>query len=347
MGARDYQPEVTLKSLWAYEVALQQFSSVANPALIGPHSFEQLARATDNGVALPPVREFSLRDGAVMRARTYEGASRTHLVLVHGSACFGDQFHALATQVSKAGLARVTTLNLRGHGLDEGPRGHAVGSPRQLVKDIEDTVRALRAAHPEDKFLIGGHSAGGGLVLGFARSAAAELASGFVFLAPFLGLGSATNRPWFGGWMVKFHAWRIRLLSFLNVLGIRRFNHSTTVVEFNIEPSQDDRYVKSWSFNTVLAFGPGRWVPDAAPLPADTPVLLLAGAPDECFVQSKYAEAFARVAPHAEMPAVGPSGHFDLLVDPLTIEHLSGWLRRLANETDAVRPQPESGVSRR
>jgi non-heme chloroperoxidase len=90
--------------------------------------------------------------------------------------------------------------------------------------------------------------------------------------------------------------------------------------------SHDPRYAASWSFNTRLAFGPGRWLNKTMPIIDDKPVLVLAGERDECFVQPLYRDAFKLVAPHAEIPSVGAGGHWDLLTEPKAIEALGAWL---------------------
>ena len=40
---------------------------------------------------------------------------------------------------------------------------------------------------------------------------------------------------------------------------IERFNDAT-VVDFDIREAHDSRYTATWSYNTMLAFGPGRWL---------------------------------------------------------------------------------------
>jgi alpha-beta hydrolase superfamily lysophospholipase len=201
-----------------------------------------------------------------------------------------------------------------------------VTRPDQLVDDIAAFIAHVRQADEVDSVVLGGHSAGGGLVLGAARSRP-EAADAYLFLAPYLGLGGPASRPHFGGWV------RLRILPLLavaaaNLLGVARFN-DTTVLDFDPDAcARDGRYVPSWSFNTLLAFGPGRWMRHAAPIPEDRPVLVLAGAGDECFDYRSYRDAFDVVAPHAENPDVGPCGHWDLLVDLKAISLIGAWLAR-------------------
>jgi alpha-beta hydrolase superfamily lysophospholipase len=213
---------------------------------------------------------------------------------------------------------------VRGHGLSEGERGHAVSNARQIVADVSQFLAWLKAERPNDPIILVGHSAGGGVILGVSRTSASELVSGYIFLAPYLGLGSATVRPRFGGW-VTVRSWRFRAIVLLNLFGIKRFNDNT-VVEFNMDAClYDPRFVRSWSFNTALAFGPGPWVASAA-IAAEKPVLVLAGEADQCFVTQLYRYAFKVIAPHAVIHNVGPAGHWDLLVDPGTIAAVENWI---------------------
>jgi non-heme chloroperoxidase len=313
---------VSGKTLMAYARAVRDFTKAPFPKLPGA-SFD-LITAIDM-TELPRAQTFCAADGAHVGFRFYRAATSPRvLVLIHGAAGFGDQFHGMASRLAHNDLASVYTLNMRGHGLSGGERGHAVDYPGQLVDDVREFVAHLRIAMPEARIVLGGHSAGGGLALAVARTATDADLSGYVFLAPFLGLGSRVNKPHFGGWM-KLRGSVVRAVMWANALGIRRFNQST-VAEFSVGASGGDpRYVPTWSYNTLLAFGPGRWAKDAPPIATDKPVLLMAGADDDCFVQPLYREAFSAIAPHAEMPELR-GGHWDVMVSTAAVAALGEWL---------------------
>jgi non-heme chloroperoxidase len=317
-----YCPEIDWRALFTYERALREFT--ANTSVNLSYTAFAGLSAVD-AATLPTSRFFFARDGRKLGFRCYEADSGIQLVLIHGAGCFGDQLHQIAYRVAKTGRARAYTLNMRGHGLSEGERGHAVTSARQIVEDVSEFLALLKTERPNDPIILAGHSAGGGVALGISRTQAGDFLSGYIFLAPYLGLGSPTTRPRFGGW-VKVRGWTFRTLALLNLFGLKRFNNKT-VVEFDMDAClHDPRFVRSWSFNTTLAFGPGNWLANARPIPAEKPVLLLAGKSDQCFVQSLYRDAFEIIAPHADMPAVGSRGHWDLLVDLGTIAALEKWL---------------------
>jgi alpha-beta hydrolase superfamily lysophospholipase len=250
------------------------------------------------------------------------------VVLVHGSAGFGDQMGTIARRLAEANVASAYTLDMRGHGESDGRSGHAVGHAWQLIDDLGDFIAHVRDAHPAANLCLAGHSAGGGLVLGLARSEAARLVDSYLFLAPFLGLGCPVNRPYFGGW-VSLRCLKLRAITLANLFGIERFNDAT-VIDFDIREAADPRYTPTWSYNTMLAFGPGHWLPDAEPIAADKPALVLAGDKDDCFDATLYADAFAKVAPHAAVRSAGPIGHWDLLVSDEAVAEIAKWLSDIA-----------------
>jgi len=315
---------INWSSALSYERALRKLIAKPTPAL----TFRSFAGLSAIDAAdLPKVSFLSLSDDYRLGYRHYTGRSNVHVILVHGAGCFGDQLHTTARQIAQSNHANVYTLNLRGHGHSDGERGHAVDYHEQLVDDVAEFIAAVRARDSCAQIVLAGHSAGGGVVLAVSRETVRSELSGIVFLAPYVGLGSNTIRPHFGGW-VKVRPWAVRAIMLANLLGIKRYNHRT-IADFNVEAClHDRRFVRSWSFNTVQAFGPGRWLAKTTPIPPELPVLLITGAADECFDQSRYQAAFEILAPHAECPNVGASGHWGILVHPLALTAFTGWLDR-------------------
>jgi len=115
------------------------------------------------------------------------------------------------------------------------------------------------------------------------------------------------------------------------VLGITRFNN-TTVVSFDLTAcSNRQSYTPSWSFNTLLAMGPGCWTPHAKGIDGKKAILVVAGDRDECFFANAYPEAFQAIAPQAEVRTIENIGHWDVLVDPNVIAITIEWLSRVAS----------------
>ena len=314
------------RTLARYARAAHEFS--ATPAVsLSSSCFERIAAA--DLAALPPVQMFRMSDGADIAYRHYQvnGKPRVAVILLHGSAGHAGQLHGVAQAIVAANSAEVYSLDMRGHGASPGRRGHEVRHEDQLHTDICEFVGFVDRSAPSLPIVIGGHSAGGGLVLRFCRSPAGQRVAGCLLLAPYLGLGSATVRPLFGGW-VSLHVNRMQVLTFLNLLEISRFNE-TTVTRFNLGILADDpNYTPNWSFNTTMAFSPGLWWDEVPPIDRSIAVLSVCGDRDDCFFPEAYPPAFVIVAPHAELKMVAGCGHWDILVDSQVSNAVTEWLDR-------------------
>ncbi len=314
-------------TLLQYARAATEFTTTP-PVTLPRNSFARLSVMDTTGLPWPET--MTTTDGYALAFRHYVGHSeaRTIVVLIHGSAGYGAQLHLLARAIAESGQGHVYTLDMRGHGFSRGKPGHVASHAEQMGDDIAEFIGFVGARAPDARIVLGGHSAGGGLVLRFSRSAAGQKVAAYFFLAPYLGLGSPTIRPLFGGW-AKVQANRLRALSLANVLGITRFNDAT-VVSFDLSACPNrETYTPSWSFNTLLAMGPGRWAPDALGIDHTKPVLVVSGDRDECFYPEAYVEAFAILAPQAEVRTIPDSGHWDILVDPKAVNLAVDWLSRL------------------
>jgi alpha-beta hydrolase superfamily lysophospholipase len=273
---------------------------------------------------LPRQRWFVAADGGQIAWRSYDSSGAAHLVLIHGSACFGDQFDRLARDIAAAGLAQVHTLDMRGHGASD----QAGGCPDRFALDIGEFVAALRRDGGQLPVVLGGHSAGGGLVLNALAGGFVPAAAGALLFAPFLGIASPTVRPLFGGWLKRVRLLRLAGAVLANLAGVTRWNR-LTVAEFNPEASLHDlRYAREWSFATVAGFGPGPAAQDRVRLAA-LPVMLIAGDRDECFRAELYPREIARLAPAADCIVLPGLGHWDVLTDRAALDACAQWLGKL------------------
>jgi non-heme chloroperoxidase len=323
----------TWRTLLQYARAASEFTSI--PAMSLPASSFDRLMETDQ-TYLPEVQMFKLADAGNMAFRHYALQEKNvpAVVLVHGSAGHSGQLHCLARAITDRGLGEAYTLDLRGHGSSPGRRGHAVRHDEQLCSDVCQFLHFLDSTRPAAPIILGGHSAGGGLVLRVSRSSASCLLSGCFFLAPYLGLGAPTIRPFFGGW-VTVRVNRLRALALANALGISWLNGATTV-GFNLgRLCRDGAYASSWSFNTMLAFGPGLWSTKSRRIDAEIEVFSVCGDKDECFISEAYPEAFRAVAPQAEVVTVENCGHWDILVDAQVMAVVTNWLRRVLSDRPA------------
>ena len=133
--------------------------------------------------------EFTSADGLKLFARCWissEPASKGMVFLVHGIGEHTGRYDHLGKALAAAGYSLVG-LDLRGHGLSEGKRGHAPGFEVYYddIKRLMDEASS-RFGKPPARFLYG-HSLGGNIVIKFGLQIQAEL-NGVIATAPALKL---------------------------------------------------------------------------------------------------------------------------------------------------------------
>lgn len=299
-----------------YNLAWRRDDRVTYRSLIGVSSIDRKA--------LPRRRQFAASDQAKLTYRHYAAQSDTHIVLIHGSACFGDQFHALAHRFSDADIAHVHTVDMRGHG----GSAPATTSLDRCATDVAEFVREVRRRNPAAKIILGGHSAGGGLVLNAILRAGDLSIDGCLLLAPYLAINSPTVRPMFGGWLTKLYVPRFFAIACANLVGITRFN-DRPVSRFNSEAYlHDPRFARWWSFAQVVGFDPRRalakhrWT-------ERLPMLVVVGTNDECFRPQAYANTPINLNPEAKIVMLPELGHWDLLTDQAAMAIYRDWMVKI------------------
>ena len=133
--------------------------------------------------ALPALRRYPARDGALLSYREYRASGDKVAVLLHGSAGSGVDMHPLALALQRAGITALVP-DLRGHGMNR-PHGD-IGYDGQLDDDLKDLITAKR---PEfsGSWTILGFSSGAGFALRFAaESPAVPGVDRYVLVSPFL-----------------------------------------------------------------------------------------------------------------------------------------------------------------
>jgi alpha-beta hydrolase superfamily lysophospholipase len=275
--------------------------------------------------ALPTLKRFTTSDGETLAFRTYLGCEERQIVMVHGSACFGDQLHKLASHIATAAIATVHTIDMRGHG--QNARGSAPAG--RYASDVGEFCTYLKQLPTRPRIILAGHSAGGGLVLNVAYGPHLPMIDGMVLLAPYLGIASGSVRPYFGGWLVHIAWFRLFATAIANLFGITRFN-ARPLVAFDREVClHDPRFVREWSFDTLLGFGPGAVRPRSSEmLESKIPILLLSGDRDECFRPHKYQSIIDRIAPWASIHLFPGLGHWDILAENRVATFCVNWLEK-------------------
>lgn len=209
---------------------------------------------------LPSSLSFTARDGSELAYRRYESARQTNriLILVHGSAWHGMQFHAMAGELAARGVATVIAPDMRGHGAKPARRGD-VDHSDQLEDDMSDLIDYLSQGVSEPEIILGGHSSGGGFVVCFAGGAHAAKADAFILLAPFLKYNAPTTRENSGGW-ARPATRRIIGLAMLNMVGITALNHLEVIgfamPQFVLSSPYGYTATRRYTYRMTSAFAP-------------------------------------------------------------------------------------------
>lgn len=126
-----------------------------------------------------------MRDGVLLRGRIWRppGGLRAVLCLLHGLGEHGGRYAHVAGFLGGRGHA-LLAMDLRGHGVSEGPRGH-VPSLEALLEDIDRVIDEAKSRFPGTPILLYGHSTGGNLALNHALRRRPGL-SGVIATAPLL-----------------------------------------------------------------------------------------------------------------------------------------------------------------
>ena len=108
------------------------------------------------------------------------------LCIIHGHGEHSGRYEHVAHYFSDHNVA-VFAMDLRGHGLSKGKRGHAP-SQEVLLRDIEELVKAAREMYNDLPLFIMGHSMGGNLVANFMIENKSKEISGFILSSPWFKL---------------------------------------------------------------------------------------------------------------------------------------------------------------
>lgn len=111
------------------------------------------------------------RDGLSLHLTHWPHASpQGVVVLLHGLSEHGQRFTETAQRINEQGWS-VVALDLRGHGLSEGPRG-AMRQDDDYLHDLACVMDVVRQTYPGIKLVLMGHSMGGLLSARFASAQA-------------------------------------------------------------------------------------------------------------------------------------------------------------------------------
>lgn len=244
----------------------------------------------------------SAHDGLRLHARVWATpAPRGLVVAAHGHGEHGGRHLPLGDHLAERGYA-VYMLDLRGHGLSEGARGHTP-SFGAMLRDLDAAFEHGLGAFGDLPRAVYGHSLGGALALGYGVWGA-HPAAGVAVTAPWLGL---THEP--ACW--KIAAARIvnRLAPALTVSTVDGRGSALDDAEPPPEDDEDPLLHSRISVRLLLDFRSHgrRLIEEAAGLRC--PALLIHGSNDEA-TSLDASTAFARRAgPSCELDVWQGAGH--------------------------------------
>ncbi len=268
-------------------------------------------------------QQYTMRDGATLFARHFPASSDMTILLLHGVTSDSAALSGSAQMLRQASGAEVVALDLRGHGRSGGPAGD-VDYIGQYEDDVADVVAAIRAAKPNGRLILAGHSMGGGIALRYAQLTDAPPVDGYLLFAPHLGPDAPTMPPPnpdaadMTAAYSQLHVPRLIGLIMLNNLGIKALNHLDTLY-FNLT----DAVTHVYSYGAMVNASPTKY--DAALTAVNAPMLVVVGSRDEAFV----AEAFpTAVTDHSDgqVHIIDGANHTSIVESAAAMTIIQRWL---------------------
>lgn len=109
------------------------------------------------------------------------------ICIVHGIGEYSGRYERVAETFSREGCA-VLSMDLRGHGISPGKRGHC--APRkEVLEDVDALLERAEREYPGKEIVLYGHSMGGNIALDYrSRGGRNDLPSAYLITAPWIRL---------------------------------------------------------------------------------------------------------------------------------------------------------------
>lgn len=293
----------------------------------GVFDVSELFPLKDQIAEMAPLEPYKARDGSELGFRRYTAKTNVHFILIHGSSSHSAYWHPFAKLLSESGGANVYAVDLRGHGPHPQRRGD-IDYIDQLEDDLADLIDHIKASEADKgRFLIGGHSSGGGMALRFAGGKYKDLVEGALLFAPYLGHKAPMVKKNAGGWASP-NIPKIAALKILSTFGIR-FLNGTKVLRFNLPEKYHTGYeTLEYSFRLMEGMHPVSY--QTSLVHSKAKILLVVGAGDEAFRVEQFKEGILPYKPDAEFCFVEGAKHLGLLMNEEAMDAVSSWVRRVA-----------------
>jgi len=114
--------------------------------------------------------------------------------LVHGIGEHAGRYDRIASRMQENGMA-VISMDLRGHGLSPGKRGHC--APRErILADVDVLLQEARIRYPHVPLVLYGHSMGGNIALDYRRRGGMkDEPDAYISSAPWIILERKISKP--------------------------------------------------------------------------------------------------------------------------------------------------------
>lgn len=272
----------------------------------------------------PLLRKFLARDSISLSYRFYDSCNvERAIILLHGSSAHGEYLHSFADYLSsKRNIGQVYVPNLRGHYNSGNSRGDCdyIG---QLEDDLYDLICHVQAQNK--KIILVGHSSGGGLAIRVAGGSYQNLIQGYVLLSPAIPRAPTMRQGTAGGW-AKVSIIKIITLSFLNSIGIKKWNHSH-VIKFN-KPQEycDGKETLAYSFNLNSSYHPRHpYQNDIKAL--NNKFVVFVGSDDEANDHLQFPILMEGSREHIQI--IKGVKHLDIVCNELVMNNTATWIEKL------------------
>lgn len=131
-------------------------------------------------------RNFQLKSDVELIGYEWKGDRPGSVVcLIHGIGEYAGRYDRTGEAFKAAGIAMVG-MDLRGHGLSSGTRGHT--SPRKnVLKDVDSLIEFCQCEYPGIPIFLYGHSMGGNIALDYRqRGKHRDVPEGYIITSPWL-----------------------------------------------------------------------------------------------------------------------------------------------------------------
>ena len=282
--------------------------------------------ATEHSAAEFTPQQYTMRDGETLFARRFPADSDDTILLLHGVTSDSGAFNGTAQMLREISGAEVIALDLRGHGQSGGTPGD-VDYIGQYEEDVADVVAAIRAKKPNGRFILAGHSMGGGIALRYAQLEERPAVDAYLMFAPHLGSDAPTmpqpdpDNPAAAEAAAAYSQLNVpRLIGLimLNNVGITGLNHLDTLF-FNLT----DEVTHVYSFGATVNTSPTNYA--EALTAVDASMLVVVGSNDEAFVAGEFKTAVTAHS-HGEVHVIDGENHNSIVESEAAMAIVEEWL---------------------